>query len=121
MFSLFKSAFGLDASKIGEGLKKNLLGDYAEDVGQLVTDIRGDVGATVTSWGQSLGLLEDPKADLDLMVDNAQQEMQPIIDKYRPPELPRPRADSIYDGDSWDGYEEPELKVPDEVKALFRL
>ena len=84
MFSLFDGVWKINPDSIVKQLKKSLLGDYAEDLGQFVTDVKADVVETVTDWGQAFGLVEDKKADLDLMVEQAQERMQPIIDKYRP-------------------------------------
>ena len=78
MFSLFDGVWKINPDSIVKQLKKSLLGDYAEDLGQFVTDVKADVVETVTDWGKAFGLAEDKKADLDLMVEQAQERMQPI-------------------------------------------
>ena len=123
MFGLFNKVFGLSPSKIGQSLKESLLGEY-EGVVELAQDIGGDITETATSWGKSLGLIEDPKSDYDLLVEQARDRMDPIIDKYTkdidgskaPERAPSP---DVYDGDSWDGdYDEPEFKQPDPVRPV---
>ena len=116
MFSLFNKVFGLSPAKIGQGLKESLLGDYAEDVGEFLTDVGTDVSNTATSWGKSLGLIEDKADDHTWAVQNAQDRMKPIVDKYTQGIDGSRAPDEPYDGDSWDGepYED-EVKQPDPV------
>ena len=98
MFGIFNKVFGLNPEKIGNSLKQSLLGDYADDIGEFFQDVKADAGVQLTSWGKTLGLVEDPKSDWDLLAEQAQDRMQPIVEKY-------------YDGDSWDGdYDEEEIK-----------
>ena len=82
MFGLFNKVFGLNPSKIGEGLKQQLLGEY-EGVVELAQDVGADITDTVTSWGKALGIVDDPYGDLSLMVEQGKDRMQPIIDKYK--------------------------------------
>jgi hypothetical protein len=97
MFGLLNKVFGVNPSKIGSELTKSLLGDYAESknlIGDFFQDMGTDIKSTATSWGKTLGLLEDPKSDYDLAVENAKDRMQPILEKYqegidgsRPPDV----------------------------------
>ena len=88
MFSLFDGVWKINPDSIVKQLKKSLLGDYAEDLGQFVTDVKADVVETVTDWGQAFGLVEDKKADLDLLAEQAQEAHKDILSDITDVRLP---------------------------------
>ena len=105
MFSLLDKVFGLDPAKIGNKIAQNVLGqDYAGNMIELVGDVKQDITETVTNWGKAFGFVEDEGSDLDLMVEHAQDRMQPIIEKYRP---------TLPSTGHGGGFEPPEMKQPD--------
>ena len=105
MFSLLDKVFGLDPAKVGNSIAQNVLGkDYAGNMIELVGDVKQDITETVTNWGKAFGFVEDEGSDLDLMVEHAQDRMQPIIEKYRP---------TLPSTGHGGGFEPPEMKQPD--------
>ena len=80
MFSLFNGVFKLNPDKIVSQLKRSLLGDYSEDIGEFVQDVRTDVVSTVTDWGKTWGLSKTRRATTTSW-RNRRSRMQPIVDK----------------------------------------
>ena len=118
MFSLFDGVLKLNADSIGNQLKRSLLGDYSENIGEFVSDVKGDIVNTVTDWGKTWGLVEDKASDLDLLAEQAQDRMQPIVEKYRPEDAAKPpeAPETAWDRLQWSyGNAEPEeYKAPPE-------
>ena len=118
MFSLFDGVFKLNADSIVSQLKRSLLGDYSENIGEFVSDVKGDIVNTVTDWGKTWGLVEDKASDLDLLAEQAQDRMQPIVEKYRPEDAAKPpeAPETAWDRMQWTyGNAEPEeYKAPPE-------
>ena len=84
MFTLLDKVFGIDPGKVGAEIVKETLADATgySTVGEFFEDVGKDIKSTAEGWGKSLGLIEDTQADLDLMVEQARERMQPIRDKY---------------------------------------
>jgi len=111
MLRILDKVFGIDPAKIGADIAKNMLGDYAGDMVELAGDIKSDFTETMTSWGKTIGLIEDKSDDLALEAERAFENMQPIIDKHRPTDGPVAPGDDVYVP-----FEPPEHKEPEMIE-----
>ena len=78
---------------------------------ELAGDIKSDFTETMTSWGKTIGLIEDKSDDLALEAERAFENMQPIIDKHRPTDGPVAPGDDVYVP-----FEPPEHKEPEMIE-----